>query len=98
MTILEGMASGKAIISTTVGAIPEVIQPENGILVAPGDVNALADALLRCAQDENMLRRMSAANREKMDQTFSMRKMHERLADYYEEAMDRKDRHGEVSG
>ena len=98
MTILEGMASGKAIISTTVGAIPEVIQPENGILIAPGDVNALADALLRCAQDTQMLRRMFAANREKMDQTFSMRKMHERLAEYYEEAMDRKERHGEVSG
>ena len=101
MTILEGMASGKAIISTTVGAIPEVIQPENGILIAPGDVDALTDALLHCAQDENMLRRMSAANREKMDQTFSMRTMHERLAEYYEEAgkaaVSGKDRHAEVS-
>ena len=29
MAILEGMACGKAIISTTVGAIPEVVKEEN---------------------------------------------------------------------
>lgn len=39
MSVLEGMASGKAIISTTVGAIPEVIKEQNGILVQPGDVH-----------------------------------------------------------
>lgn len=90
MTILEGMASGKAIISTTVGAIPEVIAPENGILVAPGDVNALADALVQCAQNPNMLRQMATANRKKIDQAFSMQKMHERLTEYYEQALGKR--------
>ena len=33
MAILEGMACGKAIISTKVGAIPEVVKEENGILI-----------------------------------------------------------------
>ena len=47
MAILEGMAAGKAIISTTVGAIPEVVTGENGALVEPGDVIALAQALLQ---------------------------------------------------
>ena len=42
MAILEGMACGKAIISTRVGAIPEVVKKDNGILIQPGDVNALA--------------------------------------------------------
>lgn len=46
MAILEGMACGKAIISTTVGAIPEVVKKENGILVQPGDVTALANVTL----------------------------------------------------
>lgn len=85
MTILEGMACGKAIISTTVGAIPEVIQPENGILIAPGDADALADALLRCTQDLDMLKQMSVSNRRKVEDVFSMQRMHERLAKYYEE-------------
>ncbi len=86
MTILEGMASGKAIISTTVGAIPEVVHPENGILIEPGDIDALAQALLRCAADGEMLRQMSEANQKKIDQEFSMQTMHQRLAGYYDEA------------
>ena len=66
MSVLEGMASGKAIISTNVGAIPEVIQEDNGILIQPGDIHALADALMKCSSDINMLSHMSAANIKKL--------------------------------
>ena len=88
MAILEGMAAGKAIISTTVGAIPEVVGEENGILVKPGDVPALAEALLRCSGDAEGLRRMSEKNREKAEQAFSLRRMHQRLAEYYRQVME----------
>lgn len=88
MAILEGMAAGKAIISTDVGAIPEVVGEENGILVKPGDIAALADALLRCSGDGAMLRRMSEKNREKVEQSFSVRRMHERLAELYRQVME----------
>ena len=44
MAILEGMACGKAIISTTVGAIPEVVKEENGILIEPGDIKKLSES------------------------------------------------------
>lgn len=81
--ILEGMAAGKAVLSTTVGAIPEVVGPENGILVEPGDVSALAQGLLRCSSDVEMLRSMSQKNRERAENVFSIRRMHEQLAEYY---------------
>lgn len=84
MSILEGMAAGKAIISTTVGAIPEVISKENGILIQPGDVSALAEAMLQCSTDEGMLERMSCANIAKIDEKFSMKRMHEILGQYYD--------------
>lgn len=84
MSVLEGMACGKAIISTTVGAIPEVVTAENGILINPGDVNALADAIVLCSTDTEMLKRMQSANIKKIDETFSMRIMHEKLKKYYE--------------
>ena len=87
MAILEGMAAGKAIISTSVGAIPEVVTTENGILIEPGNVSALAEALLRCSRDVEMLREMSRANMEMIERRFSVRRMHERLADYYREVM-----------
>ncbi len=88
MAILEGMAAGKAIISTTVGAIPEVVGEENGILIAPGDVPALADALLRCSGNPGLLADMSKNNREKVEREFSVRQMHQQLAAYYRQVME----------
>lgn len=86
VSLLEGMAAGKAIISTTVGAIPEVITKENGILTEPGDIAALAEGLLRCSSDRGMLESMSRKNRERVQQVFSIRRMHEQLAEYYRQA------------
>ena len=89
MAILEGMAAGKAIISTTVGSIPEVVTEENGILIEAGDVNALADALIKCSNDVAMVEKMKVNNIEKIEKEFSVRKMHEILAGYYEEVLNR---------
>lgn len=83
MAILEGMAAGKAVISTRVGAIPEVVTEANGILVEPGDVPALAQALLRCGSDVKKLNHMSVNNRERAEALFSVQEMHRRLAEYY---------------
>ena len=84
MSVLEGMASGKTIISTPVGAIPEVVKENNGILIQPGDVHALAKALVKCSSDVEMIRQMSVANMEKISQEFSVKKMHDVLSQYYE--------------
>lgn len=87
MAILEGMAAKKAILSTTVGAIPEVIAPENGILVEPGDVQALANALVKLAGDVSLVAEMGQKNREKLEASFSMKQMHEKIATVYKEVM-----------
>lgn len=84
MAILEGMACGKAIISTTVGAIPEVVTEKNGILIEPGDITALATALVEFCNNAERLRSISQNNIRKIDEEFSMSKMHERLQHYYE--------------
>ena len=45
-TLLEGMACERAVIATNVGGIPEVVRHnENGLLIPPGDVDALAQAI-----------------------------------------------------
>lgn len=83
MSVLEGMACGKAIISTTVGAIPEVVKKENGILVSPGDVKALSKAMLRYCNDENAVQMAGQANIQLITEQYSMEAMHHKLAEIY---------------
>ena len=50
--LLEGMASGLAVLSTRVGAIPDVISNEElGILIDSKDVNALGESLVKLHYD-----------------------------------------------
>ncbi len=55
--IIESMACGCAIVTTPVGAIPEMLEEENGkhygILVAPKSVNELKDGIEKMLHDEN---------------------------------------------
>jgi glycosyltransferase involved in cell wall biosynthesis len=46
LTVLEGFACGKPVVGSRVGGVPEVAPDEQyGLLVAPGDPDALAGAL-----------------------------------------------------
>jgi len=45
ISILEAMSYKCPIISSPVGGIPEVVTKDNGILVEPGNIDALADAI-----------------------------------------------------
>jgi len=61
-TLLEALAAGTPVIATAVGGIPEVVHDgENGLLVPPGDVEAIAVAIDRIARDDG-LRASLAAN------------------------------------
>jgi glycosyltransferase involved in cell wall biosynthesis len=53
--LLEAMAMGKAVVATRVDGTKEVIQHEvNGLLVEPGDLSALAAALVRLGKDAGL--------------------------------------------
>jgi glycosyltransferase involved in cell wall biosynthesis len=69
--IVEAMAHGKPIIASEVGGVPDMIGDEAGILVAPGDVKGLADAMVRLAQDAQLRRSMGLAARARYERFFS---------------------------
>ncbi|RMH51767.1 MAG: glycosyltransferase family 1 protein [Zetaproteobacteria bacterium] len=55
IVLLEAMACGLAVVATTAGAIPEVVEDGvRGLLVPPGDVAALRDAMARLIEDERL--------------------------------------------
>ena len=62
MVLSEAGAAGMALVSTDVGAIREIVRDgETGILIPPGDLDALVDALRRLIGDAGKCRRMGAA-------------------------------------
>lgn len=89
MSILEGMASGKAIISTKVGSIPEVVKKENGILVEAGDVKALSEAMNKFINNPNMLNSMREANIERAEQEYSIEIMHKRMCSLFNAVLNK---------
>jgi glycosyltransferase involved in cell wall biosynthesis len=68
-TILEAMACGKAVISCTVGAVPELITHQvNGWLVPFGDHGQLAAAIIKLLKDRALRKDLETAAREKAEQ------------------------------
>lgn len=60
--LLEAMSAGLACVATTVGGNPEILDHGRcGILLSPGDVSALSDALVKLGQDPEMRRTLGEA-------------------------------------
>jgi glycosyltransferase involved in cell wall biosynthesis len=85
VTILEAMAAGVPIVSTAVGGIPELIQPEaHGLLAPAGDAAGLADALVRLAGDQQLRTRFAANARQRVTADFSERGMIDQYDEIYQ--------------
>lgn len=84
MTILETMARGIPNVSTPIASIPEVITDGvTGLLVAPGDVAALAAAIERLASDAGLRSAISEASHELIVSRFSLPGAIARLTEIY---------------
>ena len=63
MAYADAVGHGLPVIGTVAGAIPDTVPPDAGLLVTPGDVTALAQALRRVLGDDNLRRRLAGAAR-----------------------------------
>jgi len=69
---LEASAAGVAVVATRVGGTPEVISDgETGLLVPPGQPDAMADAILRLLQEDSTRTQYGEAGRKRMNERFT---------------------------
>jgi glycosyltransferase involved in cell wall biosynthesis len=64
-SILEAYAAGLPVITTTCGGIPEIVDETSGILVEPGNVEALYQAMNRLVVDSELYVRLRNGARDK---------------------------------
>lgn len=72
MAIIEALSAGLAVVTTPVGAIPEVLTHERDcLLVPPGSVDALTAALERLIVDRSLRHRLAAEGRAEFEKQFA---------------------------
>lgn len=73
IALLEAMASGLPAVCTAVGGVPEMIEDGvTGVVVAPRDPHALADAITALLNDPERARRMGCSARARLEARFSL--------------------------
>lgn len=86
VTLLEGMAAGKPVVSTAVGGVAGVVgESESALLVPPGMASLLADAVMRVLRDPELAQKLSDAARRRVREKYSLDSMLDRTLALYEE-------------
>ena len=83
MKLWEYMAAGRAVVSTDLPSIREIIGDDRGVLVPPGDAAALADAIAGLLEDDESRNAMGQRGL-----AFAKENTWERRVDEYERALE----------
>jgi len=82
--LMEAQSQGLACLSTQVSGIPELIEDGGtGVLVAPGQIPALRDALARLIAEPDLRRRLGTAGAARLRHEFSLERGIDILADKF---------------
>jgi glycosyltransferase involved in cell wall biosynthesis len=90
LVTLEAMAAGVPVVASAVGGIPDQIRHDkDGLLVPPGDTDALGNALLALLRDPPRARRLGEAGRRRVASRFSHATMVRQIEDLYRDVLGR---------
>jgi len=88
VTILEAMRAGLPVITTNVGAIPEILKElENGFMVTPGDVAKFTEKVLLLVNNRRLRDSIANANLKKALDQFNPQYYSLDLAKIYDEML-----------
>jgi glycosyltransferase involved in cell wall biosynthesis len=86
LAVLESMAAGKAIVATSVGGIPALVQhEEHALIVPPRDAAALADAIARALRDRTLRERLGRNAQVRQRREYDVQTTLQSLEDLYEQ-------------
>jgi glycosyltransferase involved in cell wall biosynthesis len=95
VSAIEALASGRPVVATRVGGVPDVVRDgEDGFLVAPGDVEQLADRLALLARDPDLRERMGRAGRERVVPRYAVDRLIDDVDSLYRALLERPDPDG----
>lgn len=90
LTLVEAMAVGKPVVATRVGGIPEIVRHgRDGVLVPPGDVAALAGAIVELLDDPARRSAFAAEGRHRARTEFHIDRLVGETAALYRDALAR---------
>lgn len=88
VALLEAMAYARAIVTTPVGGIPDVVSDDaEAILVPTNDAKALSEGVLRAIADEELRARLGRAAQARLEQAFNREEIFDRIAAIYDELL-----------
>jgi glycosyltransferase involved in cell wall biosynthesis len=91
VVLIEALSNGKPVIASDVGGIPDIVQDgRTGLLVPPGDVGALAQAITRYIDEPGLARRLAELGRQHVEDVFSWERITEKLASLYDVVAQRR--------
>jgi len=91
VVLLEALASGTPCVATRIGGIQDIISPEVGILVAPADSAALADAIITVLEDQKRWNMMSYNARSHAVEHYSWNSIASCLINIYQDIINRQE-------
>jgi glycosyltransferase involved in cell wall biosynthesis len=83
MVLLEAMAAGVPIVATAVGGVPDVISPQEAVLVTPNDPKALAGAIRGLYHDPGAAQERARTARVRVERDFAVAPWLERYEAIY---------------
>ncbi|HXX75354.1 MAG TPA: glycosyltransferase [Nitrospiraceae bacterium] len=90
ISLIEAMAAHRPVVATEVGGIPEVIvHDQSGLVVAPGDHVALAEALMRLMGDSTLAKKLADGGQARVQERFSIQAATRRHELLYEHLLAR---------
>jgi len=87
--VIEAQAAGTPVVATRVGGVVDIIEDrKSGLLVSPGSVGQLADAMLEVLKDKKLAENISLAARKNVEEKFTLSAMADKTVAVYKEAVD----------